>query len=83
MVNLNWRSAAFGRMAKTGDSYNKDENGKKSGVREWQVIDVGKRYRDISSAVVGNGADGAIIIVVLLAVVMVKGDQQQRAHHYH
>jgi hypothetical protein len=46
-------------------------------------MDVRKRYRDSSGAMVGNGADSTIVVVILIVVVMMEGYQQYRIQHYH
>ncbi len=70
-------------MAKTSDSISEDKNCKISGIRELQAIDVRKSYRNIGSAMVGDGADGTIIVVVLIVVMVMEGDNKHRVHHGH
>jgi hypothetical protein len=77
------RSAVLGRLAETGDYKREDKSGKIGGKCERQVTDVGKSYREISCAMMRNGADWAIIVMVLTVVVVMEGDQQDRAQHDH
>ena len=73
----------MGGMADPDDGKNEDKSYKNSWICEGQISAVGKRYRDISSAMVGNCAYRAIVVVVLLVVVMMESDQQNRVQHYH
>ena len=65
-------------MAKTAECKSEDYNGKTGGIHKLQAIDGRKSCRDISCAMVGNGADSTIIVVVLIVVMVMEGYRQHR-----